>query len=91
MKKIRKFEELSRTCLKKALYRVLRCNIQHDGWPCGTCFFSLAEDRLDNSDWQSLLYYRGDHELQHLDNLPKMWKRRITKIYNICCDRISKG
>ena len=37
------------------------CGAQHTGWSCGTCFFAISET-LTNSDWQSLLLYRGQYE-----------------------------
>ena len=50
----------SRTALKRALRRVTGCDIQHNGWPCDTCFNThpLAND----SDWTAILAYRGDYE-----------------------------
>lgn len=68
--------------LKKALKQATKCSIQHTGWPCGTCFFSLPGD-FTNEDWQSLLYFRGDSKKEELNNLPLDWKKRIEKIYDI--------
>ena len=44
------------------------CVIQHDGWPCGTCFGTVlnkynAPENLHSDIWQSLLVYRGDYKL----------------------------
>lgn len=51
---------MKREELKEALYKKLGCDMQHDGWPCGTCFFSI-DDSLTNQDWQALLFFRGDY------------------------------
>ena len=68
--------------LKSALVKKTGCRIQHTGWPCGTCFFSISE-KLTNKDWQSLLFFRGDYKKEDLDNLPKDIEKNITKIYNL--------
>ncbi|MEK7499024.1 MAG: hypothetical protein AAB649_00270, partial [Patescibacteria group bacterium] len=56
--------------LKTALVEKTSCAIQHDGWPCGTCFFSISK-KLTNKDWQAVLLFRGDYSREDLDNLPK--------------------
>jgi len=33
------------------------CNIQHDGWPCNTCFHSV----FTHDEWLAVLAYRGDY------------------------------
>ena len=58
------------------------CTIQHDGWTCGSCFFTISEE-LDNSDWQNILLLRGDYKESDLDNLPKDREESLIKIYNI--------
>lgn len=68
--------------LKKALKDKTGCIIQHTGWPCGTCFFSMNE-KLTNKDWQALLLFRGDYKREQLDNLPEDVNLSITKIYEI--------
>jgi hypothetical protein len=55
------------------------CGIQHTGWTCGTCFFTMS-DTLTNSDWQNLLLYRGDYTEDQLDNLPKDKIASLNKI-----------
>ena len=55
------------------------CNIQ-DGWPCGTCFFSI-DDSLDNSDWQATLFIRDGYTRAELDNLPEDIPGTLSKIY----------
>ena len=54
------------------------CGIQHTGWSCGTCFLTMSET-LTNSDWQSLLLYRGQYEKDELDNLPKNIDKSIDR------------
>lgn len=56
---------------KKALVEASGCEAQYDGWPCGTCFFSIDES-LTNRDWQTVLWYRGDYTEEDLDNLPSL-------------------
>jgi len=68
---------------KRALVSATMCNVQHDGWPCGTCFFTLP-GKITNKDWQSVLLFRGDYKKEDLDNLPKNPQKAIEKIYNIC-------
>jgi len=69
--------------LKNCLLIATRgCNIQHNGWTCGTCFFTIS-DKLNNKDWQSVLAVRGDYELEQLDNLPKDIEKRIDRIIKI--------
>tara|TARA_Y100000593_G_C4258358_1_gene310864 strand:- start:289 stop:558 length:270 start_codon:yes stop_codon:yes gene_type:complete len=58
------------------------CTIQHDGWTCGSCFFTISKE-LDNSDWQNILLLRGDYKEDELDNLPKDREESLIKIYNI--------
>tara|TARA_Y100001951_G_scaffold41339_1_gene32729 strand:+ start:112 stop:357 length:246 start_codon:yes stop_codon:yes gene_type:complete len=58
------------------------CGAQHTGWSCGTCFFAISET-LTNSDWQSLLLYRGQYEKDELDNLPKNIDKSIDKIWEL--------
>ena len=45
---------------KSRLKAKTMCSIQHDGWTCGTCFFSLSET-LTNLHWRCVLNYRGDY------------------------------
>jgi hypothetical protein len=75
---------IKREDLKDALVEKTMCDIQHDGWPCGTCFFAI-DVHLRNQDWQTLLLYRGDYKETELDNLPPLDDREniIDKIYNL--------
>ncbi len=50
------------------------CNIQHDGWPCNSCFHALDLDlKQDIHDyWEAVLAYRGDYpELEKKGDLLK--------------------
>lgn len=68
--------------LKKALRKKTNCTIQHNGWLCGTCFFHMNK-KLNNQDWQSLLFYRGDYSRKNLDNLPTNIEKSLQKILKI--------
>ena len=57
------------------------CNVQHNGWCCGSCFFSIGL-KLTNQDWQSLLLYRGDYLETELDNLPDNPSKSIKRLYD---------
>jgi hypothetical protein len=69
--------------LKTALFNKTGCDLQHDGWPCGTCFFDISEE-LNNQDWQALLLFRGDYKQSDLDNLPDDIEASLQKILNFC-------
>lgn len=68
--------------MRKILKEKTGCTIQHDGWTCGSCFYSLSE-RLNNKDWQTILLLRGDHSPEELDNLPKKLTSRIERIIKL--------
>ena len=68
--------------LKNILNKKLGCKIQHTGWPCGTCFFSMSQ-KLTNQDWQTLLLFRGDYKKSDLTNLPENQEKTIQKIVEI--------
>lgn len=68
--------------LKKLLQNKTGCRVQHTGWPCGTCFFSVS-DKLDNKDWQTVLLTRGDYKPEDLDNLPKNIDKQLARIKKI--------
>ena len=42
----------------------LGCTIQHDGWPCNSCFHSMDLDlKHDIHDyWEAVLDLRGDYD-----------------------------
>jgi|TARA_R100000501_G_C2518626_1_gene46873 hypothetical protein len=64
---------------KRRLHSKTGCSVQHTGWCCATCFFAIDET-LDNGDWQSVLFYRGDYTKEELDNLPMNYKTNLEKI-----------
>ena len=75
---------MDREILKDKLYEATGgCAAQHDGWPCGTCFFNLGTN-LTNQDWQALLLFRGDYPRETLDNLPDDIERSLNKIMALC-------
>jgi hypothetical protein len=49
--------------LKKYLAEETGCTIQHDGWPCGSCFNSIDIKLAKNISeyWQPVLSIRGDY------------------------------
>jgi len=59
------------------------CAIQSNGWPCGTCFFSIS-DNLKTKHWQSVLYFRGDYKKSELNHLPKDIKPFLKEVYFLC-------
>lgn len=73
---------VSKDALHEVLLDATGCRIQHDGWPCGTCFFAISE-KLTNKDWQAVLLTRGDYKEQELDNLPKNINRSLTKVVKL--------
>lgn len=77
-----KFIGIYKKNFKKLLKRKTLCSIQHNGWPCGTCFFALSKT-LTNQDWQALLLYRGDYRKEDLDNLPENIEKSLKKIYKL--------
>ena len=54
-----KFEFTKRE-LKNILVEATSCSVQHNGWPCGTCFYAISP-RLNNHHWQAVLAWRGDY------------------------------
>lgn len=81
----KKENKITKSMMKKALKAKTGCAIQHTGWTCGTCFFSMSKE-LDNADWQALLVFRGDYDRKTMDNLPKDEKASIRKIYRIATE-----
>ena len=37
------------------------CTVQHDGWPCGTCFAEAVPEDGGRA-WRAVLAYRGDYD-----------------------------
>lgn len=78
MKNKQKDEEL-----KVILNQETGCVVQHDGWPCSTCFFAI-DDSFTNQDWQTVLWIRGDYDSDELDNLPESINESRAKILEAC-------
>lgn len=57
-------EDITREKFRQALVNKVGCDIQHNGWPCNSCFhntdFGVSDDRTHEL-WQSVLAYRGDY------------------------------
>ena len=75
--------ELAKDALKQALLNATTCDIQHDGWTCGTCFFHISPE-LNNQDWQAVLLIRGDYSRDELDNLPEDIGASVAKVIRLC-------
>ena len=45
------------TFRKKLVEATGGCAIQHDGWPCNSCFHEL----FSHDEWLAVLAYRGDY------------------------------
>jgi hypothetical protein len=59
--------EKFRLGLRELLMKEMGCDVQHDGWPCNTCFHSWARDVLGDGDlahllWILVLRIRGDYK-----------------------------
>ena len=74
---------MNKQYLKAQLRKATGCTIQHDGWPCGTCFFRI-NDSLSNADWQAVLLTRGDYKKEDLDNLPQNIEESLKKVASLC-------
>lgn len=48
---------MDRETLRLALVQATGCEIQHDGWPCGTCFHHLFRI-LTHQHWLTLIWFR---------------------------------
>lgn len=51
---------------KRKLKQKTGCAIQHNGWTCGTCFFTISKT-LTNEHWRAVLFYRGDYTLKDVE------------------------
>ena len=69
---------------KKQLELKTGCRIQYNGWTCGTCFFAISKT-LNNDDWRSLLFYRGDNTKEELQLEEKKInvEKSINKIWEL--------
>lgn len=77
---------MNKTELKKLLFQATGCGIQ-DGWCCGTCFFAISK-KLNNRDWQTVLFVRGGYSKEELDNLPKDIDKRLERIKKIILKKL---
>ena len=68
--------------LKGLLREKTGCVIQHTGWPCGTCFFSITEE-LTERDWQTVLWFRGDYKIGELNNIAHSKIARIAQLKRV--------
>ena len=73
---------MNRNTLQNELETATGCAMQHDGWPCGTCFFAMGEG-LTNQDWQAVLVSRGDYKAEDMDNLPNDIAASLDKVLQI--------
>lgn len=60
------------------------CTIQHDGWPCGTCFGAILPDNLTDEKkqafWSTLLAYRGDYSLEQVELTKQSFKENLKEL-----------
>jgi hypothetical protein len=57
--------KMNRRKLKSALVKITGgCSIQHDGWPCNSCFHCIDLELKENIHeyWLAVLAYRGDYD-----------------------------
>lgn len=79
-------ERKDRPLLKKKLRIATECTIQHNGWPCGTCFYWISK-KLKNSHWQAVLAIRGDYPGLKLDSRRKKLLDTVLKLTDECIKR----
>ena len=57
---------LNREELQDKLAIEIGCGIQHDGWPCNSCFHSMEDEWKMKEDihdyWEAILDFRGDYD-----------------------------
>jgi hypothetical protein len=61
--------------------------LAREGFENGNFDDNLIEKMSDIApyeDWQTVLYIRGDYELQDLDSLPKDMTKSVEKILKLC-------
>ena len=66
--------------LQKKVVNYFGCSIQHNGWPCNSCFHTIGEELNLAEDihdyWVAVLAFRGDYpELEQRSEL-------IEELYN---------
>ena len=86
MKEISALKEEYRPTLKHVLLSATTCDIQHDGWTCGTCFFAINKE-LTNQHWQTTLLIRGDSTFDELNNLPEDLEQSIKDVIEYAEDQ----
>lgn len=54
---------MNKKSFRRTLSLVANCNIQHNGWPCNTCFHALKLPLCYNIHkyWEAVLAFRGDY------------------------------
>ena len=70
--------------LKHYLSNETGCEIQHDGWPCGTCFHTIdIKLKEDISEyWQPVLSVRGDYFGFKFDDDMNKFPDLINELYS---------
>ena len=69
--------------LRKKLEKETGCVIQHDGWPCGSCFHTIDINLKENIQeyWQPVLSVRGDYFGFDFDSDMNEFPKRINELY----------
>ena len=57
--------------MKRLLVKLTGCDIQHNGWPCNSCFHTAMgdmgfDDDLSHEFWQFVLSIRGDYSAEEI-------------------------
>ena len=70
--------------LKEYLARETGCELQHNGWPCGSCFHTIDIDLKEKIEeyWQPVLSVRGDYFGFEFDNDMNKFPKRVNELYN---------
>lgn len=72
--------------LRKTLVEKTGCSIQHNGWPCNTCFHALdlgiTPQRLHEL-WGAVLAYRGDYSPIDVEQTPDVVKSNIAELKHL--------
>lgn len=52
--------------IRRVLADLTHCDLQHTGWPCGTCFFAAQPAMFTKEEWgemwHAVLALRGDYD-----------------------------
>ena len=64
--------------LKSMLYKHTKCDVQHTGWSCNTCFHALKLPLKNNIHdyWKAVLAERGDYP--ELPKKPELIKELLS-------------